>query len=209
MVKKQRSVCLVVLGMHRSGTSALTRVLNIAGAALPTMLIGASKGNEIGHWESDALVRYHDVMLKGLGSSWHDWQSLDLSSLSIERRLEIKQEIANIIASEFAQAPLFVVKDPRICRFAPLFIEALNEAGIGVRTILPFRNPLEVCQSLEKRDSMKRADAALLWVRHVLDAERASRNLNRAFVAYNHLLDDWKSTYNKISARTRRHVHHR
>lgn len=196
-----KRTCLLVLGMHRSGTSALTRVLNIAGAALPTMLMGVNKANKKGHWESNTLVQYHDEILNELGSSWHDWQSLDLSSLSAKRRLEITQKIAGIIASEFSQAPLFVVKDPRICRFAPLFIEAMNEAGIDVRTILPFRNPLEVCESLEKRDGLKRTNAALLWLRHVLDAERASRELNRAFVAYNHLLEDWKSTYNKISDR--------
>ena len=60
--------CLLVLGMHRSGTSALTRVLSIAGAKLPGSLMGVYKGNEVGHWESNSLVQYLDQLLEELGS---------------------------------------------------------------------------------------------------------------------------------------------
>jgi hypothetical protein len=48
-------VCLLVLGVHRSGTSAVTRVLSILGAALPRTLLGAGPSNESGHWESEKL----------------------------------------------------------------------------------------------------------------------------------------------------------
>ncbi len=50
-------------GMHRSGTSALTRVLSLLGAALPQHILGAGPGNETGHWEPLRLVGYHDRML--------------------------------------------------------------------------------------------------------------------------------------------------
>jgi len=195
----EKRICLLVLGMHRSGTSALTRVLNIAGAALPATLMGATTYNMTGHWESDVLFQYHETMLAEMGSVWDDWQVLNIDALPVKRRKEIAGEIQNIIEVEYGQAPLFVVKDPRICRFAPLFITALSEADIDVRIALTFRNPLEVCESLEKRDGMSRADAALLWLRHVLDAESATRNLKRTFVSYNHLLGDWKAVYEKTS----------
>ena len=71
--------CLLVLGMHRSGTSAFTRILNLMGAKLPKQLIGALPGNEAGHWEPERLVLLHDQMLAEAGSSWRDLRPLDLA----------------------------------------------------------------------------------------------------------------------------------
>jgi hypothetical protein len=65
--------CIVVLGMHRSGTSALTRVLSILGAALPRHVMSPGPSNETGHWEPQKLVDFHDEVLAELDSAWHDW----------------------------------------------------------------------------------------------------------------------------------------
>lgn len=194
-----KRTCLLALGMHRSGTSALTRVLGIAGAKLPQNLVGPNTSNEAGHWEPADLVKYHDSLLAELSSSWDDWQSLDISRLPVKRRKEIKQEIHEIIAADYGGATLFVLKDPRICRFAPFFMELLREGGVNVFPVLTFRNPLEVCESLEARNGMKRVDAALLWLRHVLDAEKATRNQNRAILTYYHFLENWQASISKIS----------
>ena len=196
-----RRTCLLVLGAHRSGTSALTRVLNIAGAELPANLIGASPGNESGHWESTKLVDYHDTLLRELDSDWSDWRSLELSRLAPRRRDEVVTEIADILSVEYADAPLFVLKDPRICRFASFFIDALHCMDIGVCAVLPIRNPLEVCQSLAARDAMSKTNAALLWLRHVLDAERGTRNLERTITCYEHFLSDWKASLASLTER--------
>lgn len=194
-----RRTCILVLGMHRTGTSALTRLLSLLGAALPKTLMGAGPGNESGHWESERLVAYHDKILAELNSSWDDWQSLDLSLLTVKRREEIRTEIAAILSAEYGDAPLLVVKDPRICRLAPLFLEALAEAGMEARMLLPIRNPLEVAASLEARTGFWSAEhsptaAGLIWLRHVLDAEQASRGRPRAMLSYGDLLNDWQAT---------------
>ena len=176
-----------MLGMHRSGTSAMTRVLSIAGARMPASLMGPGEGNEAGHWESSALLAYHDRLLETLGSDWRDWRALEIGRLPLERRREIKAEIADLVACEFGDAPLFVVKDPRICRFAPLFIEALEDAGIGLRVVHMLRNPLEVADWLKRRDGLARYDAVLQWLRHALDSEAATRSRARAMVSYSTL----------------------
>lgn len=195
-----RRTCIVVLGMHRSGTSALTRVVNLLGAALPDRILGASPGNRAGHWEPAALVQFHEALLAELGSTWHDWTALDLSRLSADRRAEIMSRIAAIIAHEYGPAPLLVVKDPRICRFASLFLEALTTAGITPECILLFRNPLEVAQSLKCRDGMPSGQAGLLWLRHVLDAEAASRGHRRIIASYDAFLADWRREIGRLDA---------
>ena len=193
--------CILVLGMHRSGTSSLTRVMNIAGAALPANLMSSAKGNETGHWESNTLVAYNERLLEEFGTSWSDWRPFDYNQLGKQRRDEIKAEICNILDQEYGNASLIAVKDPRICRFADIFIGALDQAGFEVCILLPFRNPLEVCESLARRDGMPCAEAALLWLRHVLDSESATRSNRRVFLSYDALLSDWKESFGAVSKR--------
>lgn len=69
--------CVLVLGMHRSGNSALCRLLNLAGAELPKSLVGATVGNELGHWEPKELVHLNDCTLLQLERSWCDWRPWD------------------------------------------------------------------------------------------------------------------------------------
>ena len=65
---------VLILGMHRSGTSAVARVVNLLGAALPKKLLEAAPGNEAGHWEPIELVSLHDRMLAEAGSRWEDFR---------------------------------------------------------------------------------------------------------------------------------------
>lgn len=199
--------CIVVLGMHRSGTSALTRVLNFMGSTLPRNTMGAGIGNETGHWEPQRLYEYNERLLSDLGSSWHDWRPLELTRLTPDQRAKVQREIADIINSEVGDSRLFVVKEPRTCRFADFFIEALENAKIDVRTVLIIRNPLEVIASLRHRDTVwpaqhTEADAALLWLTHVVEAERATRDRPRSIVTYECLLSNWKGTLETISVQT-------
>jgi GT2 family glycosyltransferase len=178
--------------MHRSGTSALTRVVSLLGAQLPRTLLSPSADNERGYWESAPLVARHDRLLGQLGSRWDDWRSLDLDGVPDNLREEIKWDLARIVAEEYPGAGPLVVKDPRICRLVPFFVEVLAARDIEPRFILAFRNPLAVIASLARRDGMTPGFAALMWLRHVLDAECATRDKPRAVVSYEALLADWQ-----------------
>src|SRR6476660_8194420 len=61
---------LLVLGMHRSGTSALARVLDLCGADIGARILGESAGNEAGHWEDAFAVETHEQLLAAYGASW-------------------------------------------------------------------------------------------------------------------------------------------
>jgi glycosyltransferase involved in cell wall biosynthesis len=182
--------CLLILGMHRSGTSAITRILNLMGAELPKQVLGAKPGNEAGHWEPERLVLLHDQMLAEAGSSWRDLRALDLARLSADRLAYYKLTIQSIIQEEFGDANVFVLKDPRICRFIPLYRTALSELGVQIRPIIMIRNPLEVSASLLARDNMSNTNGLLLWLRHCLDVEKDTREMNRVFVSYDHVVND-------------------
>ena len=65
-------VALFVLGFGRSGTSALTRVLSLCGAALPAGLLGATAQNPRGCWEPRAAIHLNEAILRRHGSSAYD-----------------------------------------------------------------------------------------------------------------------------------------
>ncbi|WP_414462578.1 sulfotransferase family protein [Hyphomicrobium sp. DY-1] len=205
---QSKRVCILVLGMHRSGTSALTRVLNIAGAKLPNCLIGAGVGNELGHWEPARLASYHDELLQELNSHWSDWRTIDWGTLPLSRRQQIKSDIVRHLEDDYGDGELIVLKEPRICRFTPFFLEALDKARYDVRIILPLRNPLEIADSLRTRGDLGPAEtmhyhSSLLWLRHVLDAEIATRDIPRAIISYDSLLSNWRETLAFLSRRLR------
>jgi glycosyltransferase involved in cell wall biosynthesis len=178
--------------MHRSGTSALARTLGLLGADLPANPMASAPDNVTGFWEPEAFHRFHEAILGRLGSAWDDWRALDLSGVDSAERAVWESEISKLLDQEFGASKLFVLKEPRICRLAPFYTELLIGKGIEPRAIISLRNPLAVIASLAARNGMTEQFAALLWLRHVLDAEAASRGRPRVVVSYERLLSDWE-----------------
>ncbi|MFC3322104.1 sulfotransferase family protein [Mesorhizobium cantuariense] len=195
-----RRTCIVVLGMHRSGTSALTRAISLLGAELPKNMLGANPTNETGHWEPLRLMELHDRMLAEASSRWDDWRPFEPSDLGASRLHFYTAEIERLIDEEYGSAPLFVLKDPRISRFVPLYADIMERMHVDVRYVLIERNPLAVIASLAKRDRFTMCFSALLWLRHGLEAERATRGRPRVFLSYEDMLDDWQDGIEAITS---------
>lgn len=191
--------CLVVLGMHRSGTSALARVLNLLGAALPRHVMGPGPGNEAGHWEPELLGAAHNRMLAEVDSNWDDWRAFPRSGKILHRLAGYRAELSDLFEEEYGDEELTVLKDPRVCRFVHLYTELLEAKGVQGRYVLALRNPLAVIASLRARDGMTTGTASLLWLRHILDAEIGSRSWPRVLVSYEALLTDWRDCAVKIA----------
>lgn len=183
---------ILVLGMHRSGTSALARITNFLGASLPRHLRPANKTNPRGHWESAPLVALHDQLLTALDSSWDDWRTPGSRWKESDAAGRFAGRLRMAIDEEFGNAPLIVLKDPRICRTLPYWMSILEKSGIRSAPVIIVRNPLEVAESLRTRDGMSFERAMLLWLRHMLDAEFETRHLARNIVTFDALLEDWK-----------------
>ncbi len=98
-----------------------------------------------------------------------------------------------------ANSRLILLKDPRICRMVPFWLRGLDRARIVPRIVIAIRNPLESAMSLLDRDDIPVREGLLLWLRHVLDAERFTRGRDRCFVPYAELLNDWQAVADKLS----------
>jgi hypothetical protein len=184
-------VGVVVLGMHRSGTSALARVLNLLGCALPETLMATNAANTAGYWESDVLVNFNDELLNAAGTEWQDWLPVNPGFSKSPAYPSFIKRAGQLLRQEFGDSPLFVLKDPRNCRLVPFWLEVLGAEHVRPAVVLPLRNPLEVARSLHERDDIDEDYALLMWLRHVLEAEAGSRGQLRVFTTYDELLGPW------------------
>jgi hypothetical protein len=196
-----RPVALFVLGMARSGTSALTRVLSLCGGALPTGLVGGMEANPRGFFESRKATYVNEAILRRQGSAGYD-PSLRLQqegAFDAKAKAACLAEIGAFL-STLPAAPLVVLKDHRINAIAPLWFEAARIAGFDVVTVNAVRHPQEVIASVAKNAPATPALTNSLWLKYNLLAERDTRAIPRIFVEYPNLLDDWRREVKRISA---------
>ncbi|CAO4138901.1 sulfotransferase family protein [Methylorubrum aminovorans] len=190
---------IVIAGMHRSGTSALTGVLSLLGCDTNDDLIPADDHNKKGYWESKEISDLNEKMLESAGLSWNSWEPLPKSWFNSGRASKFRKQALDILERNFFESGLFVLKDPRICRLLPLWSDALKVFGAETIVIMPVRDPREVAVSLLHRNGMNTSTSQLIWLRYVLDAEMNSRDFRRCVVRYDDLVTDWRSVVDKIS----------
>jgi len=177
-----------ILGMHRSGTSALGGVLEQLGLTVgkTAMPPNPAEGNPRGFSENLALMQLHDKFLAYIKSIWWDCEPVRSRRFSGVAAGRFRSELLQLLVDEFGQSrPL--IKDPRMCRLMPLWIPVIKKYFPQARFILPIRHPVEVAHSLLKRDQFKLDLGLKLWVVHVLESERTTRGLNRLFTTYDQL----------------------
>jgi hypothetical protein len=196
-----RRVALFVLGMARSGTSALTRVLSLCGGTLPAGLAGANSANPLGYWESRKVLHLNEVILHRHGSSGYD-PSLRLQE---EGGFDAKEKAACIaeiraFLTALPAAPLVVIKDPRISALSGMWFEAARLAGFDIVTAIAVRHPQEAVASWSASNRASPELGSALWLKYNLLAERHTRAVPRVFVEYAKLLDDWRREVKRISA---------
>jgi len=184
--------------MHRSGTSALTRVINLLGVDLGQNLMQAKPDNVKGFWEEEEVVGLNDKLLSAFGRRWDDVREFPPGWWDEKEFLPYREKIAEILNREFGPSALWGLKDPRLCRLVPLYRTILHEMGCDVKAVLVLRDPMEVAKSLHAREGMPLYYGLLLWIRYVIDAEKDSRDVPRVWVTYEELLSDWQSVARKI-----------
>jgi hypothetical protein len=191
----QRSVptlkkAVLVLGMHRSGTSSVAGSLVALGGAAPLHPLPPQSDNEKGFWESSVIAALDDEILTAGGSHWRDWRAFNLGGIDPQAAAALHVRAKAALASEFKDADLPIVKEPRMCRLMRFWVPVFEEALWSVRAVLPLRSPLEVARSLNRRDGLGVSWGCLLWLRHVLDAEVETRAMPRAVLDWSRFLGD-------------------
>jgi hypothetical protein len=191
---------LIVLGMHRSGTSAVSGVLAKIGVQAPKSLMPPTPANPRGYWESVALMGFHDRILESAGTDWSDWGKFNESWIDSSEAEDFQRDLSTLLDEEYGNSRLFLVKDPRMCRLLPFWIRALRNLDIAPKAVIAVRHPDEVSLSLAARDHFGKNQSRLIWLRNMLDVEFSSRGIPRVFIRYSDLLRDWRSPIHKIAS---------
>jgi hypothetical protein len=193
--------CIIVLGMHRSGTSALAGLLGQLGADPGlTLLPPNDADNPKGYWEHAEIVDIHEQLLQTFDSSWDDVKPLPEKWWKSTEAGVFKATILGVLRRDFASSPVWILKDPRMCRLLPLWLEIFEELHCRPRFVISLRHPTEVALSLSKRLGFFEPRSSLLWLEHLLEAEKWSRDCHRTVVVYDRLLSDWCTEVIRISS---------
>ncbi|HEY7776066.1 MAG TPA: hypothetical protein VIC02_05945, partial [Kineobactrum sp.] len=149
MVPPDQHTLLFIVGMHRSGTSALCAALHACGASFGDNLLAPMAGvNDEGFWEDAEVVAINDALLASVGGSWYAPGELAIAGNWPEAAVALfAEQAAEILQRGFGNGSLQVVKDPRFCLTLPLWLDLCAEHGMAARVCTTFRSPLEVAES--------------------------------------------------------------
>lgn len=180
------SLAVVVLGMARTGSSAVTRILNLLGVELGghERLLGAIEDvNEKGFYEHYEIMRLNTALLKRLGGSWREPPDLEPGWERDPALDDLRDRAAETLERDFAGAPLWGFKDPRTCLTLPFWRPLIGEA----RFVICHRNPLEIAASVERRDGLAQEVGLDLWRRYVCAAITETTGEPRLVISYERL----------------------
>lgn len=193
---------VVVLGMHRSGTSALTSLLRRMGlwAGEEEDFPPADDHNPAGYWEHRGVWSVDEVILQTLGASWSEIADLDLSRLGGGVRARLRERAREIVR-DLDRHGSWVVKDPRLCLLFPFWREILEHPFC----VLIYREPLPVARSLAARDGFPIPFGIALWEQYTREALSSTRGLPRVLISHRELMADPAATLRRLHRHLARH----
>ncbi len=184
---------IVVLGMHRSGTSLCMSLLQALGVRLDAALAPGDANNEPGYFESQELMDLNDGILHTLGATWHTVFSLAIPDgwTDDPALLPAKRALRDLVARKVSSGPgVWGFKDPRTSVLLQLYEEVFAECGVRPKYILCVRDPRAVTQSLKNRDRFPPLLSELLWLEYTMRAVQFAGKKLQAIVVYERWFQD-------------------
>ena len=158
----------IVLGMHRSGTSAITRALKTVGVDLGDKLLPSANDNKKGFWEDRDITKLNDELLLEIGSSWDSYMPIKKESFDFLLNSEYKSKASDLLFEKLNGKPMFGIKDPRISRLLPFWKGVFSECNCNTRYVFAMRNPVSVAYSLHHRNGFHFLKSYILWLDYIL-----------------------------------------
>ena len=165
---------VVVLGMHRSGTSLCSHVLSALGVKMANE-VQAADDNKHGHWERWEIAGMHDEIFQLLDRAYfspmHDlpmptaWWALP-SVQAVRSRIEV------FLKQLMTDDSLLGFKDPRTARLMPMWHQIFRSLNLSPKFVLCLRSPAQVARSLKVRDGLDTDVGEYRWLSYSVDCFR-------------------------------------
>ena len=166
--KYNKKQLIIVLGMHRSGTSAITRALQVLDIDLGDNLMLPQSDNIQGFWEDMEINSLNIELLKILDKDWHHLTPITDHDVNKLRDEGYFVRAINMLRNKFSKSSDFGIKDPRLTKLLPFWKHVFTHFEGKIKFILAIRNPLSVVKSLEARNNFDHVKSYLLWLDHML-----------------------------------------
>jgi hypothetical protein len=202
-IQSLRARGIIILGMHRSGTSAITRGIQALGAALGGNFLETRFDNPTGYWEDKGIVDLQDRMLADFGMTWEDDRLIPADQWSTPAIRLYAAEARHYLARHFMPHLLWAFKDPRTLRLLPIWHQALARLPVEADFLLVLRNPLSVASSLYARQAMESAIAHRLWLAYLIPHVSTLFATRLTVVDYDLFMDDVTGQLDRLVARLR------
>jgi len=183
-----RRKCIVVLGMHRSGTSAITGLLCSSGISIGKSIMPPKPDNPIGFFENQKIQELNDTILNLYNSTWDSIFSLPEDWLENSMLKSYYLDATNLINEEFGSDSLFMIKDPRLSLLLPFWNIVLERLDVSIYVIFMVRNPFEIASSLEHRNNFDVNKSLHLTARYWEHGELNSRKFRRVLIDFSEFI---------------------
>jgi LPS sulfotransferase NodH len=184
------SQAIVVLGMHRSGTSVLTRGLRALGVFLGDDFLPAEFDNPTGYWENKGTLALNERLLATLGLNWESLSLIDDSAWRLPSVQTLVEEAATYLRGYFLAHSVWGFKDPRTIRVLPFWRAVFERLDVDDRYVVAIRNPLGVAASLAKRQVIPPATSHLLSLVYLVPYLHEITSKPFVVTDYDLLIDD-------------------
>jgi hypothetical protein len=187
----QRRPFVVVLGMHRSGTSLCSHVLSALGIDMTDDVSAPRSGllqadNPKGHWERWEIVEFHDRILRSFNRVYesvaHDF-CLPAAWWADQRVASVRREIVAYLQGRMEGAP-FGFKDPRTVRLMPIWHQIFAELKLAPKIVYCLRDPVQVGRSVHARDGLSPELAQYRWLVYNIEFFRHTKMYEFCTVEY-------------------------
>lgn len=194
-----QAIC--VLGAHRSGTSTITRGLNLLGAYLgeENDIMKPLPENPEGFWERLDIFHLQNHIMAIMKREWDSTVPLPVNWHKTDDIRPFKKELFDLVKKNFSDRQLWLWKDPRTCLLLPLWKEVLSDLAINLKVVFVVRNPLDVARSLEKRNGFTTDKGLGVWYNCTISALQGLEGLDTIFLSYDRFLDDWETELKRCS----------
>lgn len=191
--------CIVVLGMHRSGTSVLSGLVSLMGCYIGlTDTMPKRKDNPKGFFENYRIYKFNQNILEENSVSWDEY-NFTVKTIDKNTLRKYIDHAKTIIQEEFKYVNLFFIKDPRMCILYPIWETALKELKIEIKCIITYRSVIEVSLSLERRNQFAFEKSMMIWSHYLFQSEKNSRNTERIFIRFNQDFKDLNTLLIKLT----------
>lgn len=181
---------LFISGMHRSGTSALSGLLNQMNFNIGHSVMDAKFDNPKGFFENERISAFNERLLIHLNASWDFPFWMSKNWIQTAHLDKFFQEAADLFETEFDTSQPLLIKDPRLSLLFPFWEQFCEKHLLDAKFLISLRHPLEIAHSLKSRNGFSLNQGLFLWYHYLKNIEKSTREKSRFFVNFEALIKD-------------------